>query len=322
MKKILVRAPDDEENVILSFPFMHALKDEFPQDQINVICSERALDLYRFLPFELALHSFPEKKNTLPGIHHFAYNLHDVFNVDIYFDLVDDFKSAFMGFAFRCKERLGTDDGLKRYFLTKRLPLKFYSSLDYKSLDILQAHTQKDYSQLKVLGTEISLLKGALSPYLLILVDDFKSDENKRKLLRLFLDSFEKQKIIFWNYETEDFEELETRQAFFASLTENNPGHNDYEFLKSANYKHLTQLLLSSKGVFTDQSWKARIGAYFGVDVFYWGNKVLTPSPFFKFFPSTMLLKTDKVALLTSEKESHFETVDALVDHLHEVLVL
>lgn len=322
MKKILVRAPEKEEDIILSFPFMHALKEEFPQDQINVIAPEGIHDLYGFLPFELAIHPFPIKNNTLPGIHHYAYNLHDVFNIDIYFDLIDDFKSAFMGFAFRSKIRMGSDEGMKRYLLTKRLPPKFYSSVDQKSLELLQAHTSNDYSSLKVLGTEVSLLKGAMAPYLLFLVDDFKGDENRRKLLKLFIESFESQKMIFWNFETEDYEEMEIRQQFFASLAENNLGRNQFEFLKSANYKHLTQLLLAAKGVFTDESWKARLGAYFGVDVFYWGSKTLSPSTYFKFSPSTLIMKTDKVGLLGMNEEKTFESIDSLVDHLHQLLVL
>ncbi len=322
MKKILVRAPDDQESVILTFPFMHALREEFPNDQIHVIGSEEVWELYRFLPFELFLYPFPLRKNTLPGIHHYAYNLHDVFNIDIYFDLIDDFKSAFMGFAFRAKERMGSDEGLKKYLLTKRLAPKFYSSCDKRAMDLLKTHTGKDYSEFKVFGSEIALLKGAINPYILILIDDLKNDENKRKLLHLFLDSFERQKVIFWNYENDDYLEAEARQSFFSSLVDHNPGNNDYEFLKSSNYKHLTQLLLASKGTFCDQSWKAQLGAYLGIDTFYWGDKVLSPSPYFKFSPSTMIMKNDKVGMLSLEEAKQFESIDSLVDYLHELLVL
>ena len=301
---------------------MHAVKEEFPNEQISIIGPEKIYDLYRFLPFEVLIYPFPSNKNTLPGIHHFAYNLNDVFNIDIYFDLIDDFKSAFMGFAFRSKVRIGSDEGMKRYLLTKRLPPKFYPSIDQKSLELLHAHTSKDYSKLKVLGTEVSLLKGVMAPYLLFLIDDFKSDENRRKLLKIFIESFENQKMIFWNFETDNEEENEIRQQFFTSLSESNEGKNQFEFLKSSNYKHLTQLLLAAKGVFTDESWKARLGAYFGVDVYYWGNKILSPSPYFKFCPTTLIMKTDKVALLGMEEEKTFDTVDLLVDHLHELLVL
>ena len=81
-------------------------------------------------------------------------------------------------------------------------------------------------------------------------------------------------------------------------------------------------MILAGKGIFTDESWKARLGAYFGTDVFYWGNKTLSASSFFKFSPSTLIMKTDRLGLLTAQEEKSFQSVGALVDHLHEMLVL
>jgi len=40
-------------------------------------------------------------------MHHFAYNLKFVFNIDIYFDLAEDFPGAYLGYAFKAKKRVG-----------------------------------------------------------------------------------------------------------------------------------------------------------------------------------------------------------------------
>lgn len=322
MKKILVRAPDDQESVILSFSFMHALKEEYPQDQIYIIASEQAYDLYSLLPFKVFLHLFPLNKNNLPGIHHYAYNLNEVFNIDIYFDLIDDFKSTFMGFAFRAKERMGPDEGLKKYFLTKRFSPKVYSSCDLRSMDLLMSFTQKDFSQYKIFCSKLAYLKGIIRPYLLLLIDDYVLDEEKRKLLLLFLNSFERQKFIFWNHEDDHYEKAQVRANFYSTLVSNNANNNEYEFLKSTNYEHLSQLILASKAVFSDQNWKVQLGAYYAKDAYFWGEKKLLASPYFKFSPSTLVMNNDKVSVYSGESEQSFETVDALVDYLHTTLVL
>ena len=95
-KKILVKVPPKKDELLQTFPFFINLYNEYPADEIYIICEEDCSPLFAFLPFKARVFERPKEKMDLIQTHHFVVNLHEVFNIDIFFDLENSFNSAFM----------------------------------------------------------------------------------------------------------------------------------------------------------------------------------------------------------------------------------
>ncbi|OUR98941.1 hypothetical protein A9Q84_05885 [Halobacteriovorax marinus] len=121
MEKFLIQSPREKENILLTFPFFIQLKEKFPDAQINVIVNKGLEEHFELLPFKVNIYPLPERLDSLTGIHKFAVNVTDVFNIDYFFDLARDPKGAFTGMSFRSKIRVGEDKGLKKFLYTKKI---------------------------------------------------------------------------------------------------------------------------------------------------------------------------------------------------------
>ncbi|RPJ78001.1 MAG: hypothetical protein EHM20_04945, partial [Alphaproteobacteria bacterium] len=101
IRKILVKCPPGIENAFSTFPFFITLGEEYPKAEINIISEENCSLAYNFLPFKNHIFERPKEKLSFFETHHYCANLNDIFNVDLFFDLDNNFNSAFMGFNFR-----------------------------------------------------------------------------------------------------------------------------------------------------------------------------------------------------------------------------
>src|SRR3990167_1649910 len=100
--KILVRLPNWLGDVVMSFPFLENLHTEFPWADILVIVKPEFLGLMGFLSFKVRTYPFDKKKYPFPfGIHKYANDMVEIFNIDLYFCLPPSFSAAFMGICFR-----------------------------------------------------------------------------------------------------------------------------------------------------------------------------------------------------------------------------
>jgi len=120
--KILVYLPRSLGATILSFPFLGALKENFPTSQIALITPvqfspllEVLLPAYQQLPLPF-IKDIPTLKNTSSKIKRAA------FDVGILLD--DSFSSALLLFLSRIPERWGYDREGRGFMLSRRLTLK------------------------------------------------------------------------------------------------------------------------------------------------------------------------------------------------------
>ena len=130
MKKILVQAPRNINLIISSFPFFIKLREMNRDSIIYVVVDSGLEESLELLPFKVQIYPLPERLNTVAGIHKFAVNVKDIFNVDEFFDLALDHKGAVLGLSFRCKKRFGIDEGMRKLLYTDRAS-SFSSSMSY-----------------------------------------------------------------------------------------------------------------------------------------------------------------------------------------------
>ncbi|MCK5073255.1 MAG: hypothetical protein KAQ98_07495 [Bacteriovoracaceae bacterium] len=326
MIKILVRAPAKDEELVLSFPFLHALNEQYGAEKVSIILNEGQKNLYKFLPFPVEVHYFPAGQNSLSGIHHFCVNKLDIFNIDYYFDLENSLKSAFMGFAFRSKERIGYKRGLNRLFLTKKLENEEFQTItenDERYLRLLSQFSGKDFSNLKVIGEETSFASLESRTHVLVCFEDFLKCSFKRELTEFFK-GFEEQKFVFaCQCDDESGVENQVEKEFQSFISEIG-GSNTYDIEKFKNSSQLIQLMTSSKVIFTNIEWQGEMASYFAIDAFVFSDTdaIMPVCKYFKSSPMRIVFNDKDISLNMEGGTRKIENIQSLLDFVHQFIVI
>lgn len=345
MKKILIRAPRDPKNIIASIPFFHGLKDEFPDSEITVVIDRGLEKFYSFLPFELKFLPIKKENWILPEIHKFAKNL-SVHYIDIYFDLENTFKSAYLGFALRCDERIGIEKGLKKFFYNKKMIWREEAINERFYLRYIEEYCGKLLNDLEVSGKTIleegsnplvsnGLFGNDVNPtYFVVLLEDLGIKESdlartnrdgsqreeelneKEKMWKDFFSSFQGQRFIFWSSRLD----MELND-YIKTLG----GANEYFHQRGNDYSKLVPMVRHCKAVITDSKIDSYLTAYGEVPTFAFleENDETFKLNYFKKLPCVISLKDclpNKIDLSFSQKE--INTMNQVVDMFHEILHL
>ncbi len=347
MKKILIKAPSNREELLLSFPFFFALRQEFGDAEINVIVNDNLPFLYDFMKVKLGIktYSFPLVKNSILGIHHYSYNLLDIFNIDLFFDLDDSFKSAFMGFAFRAHERVGIINGANRFWLTKKIKKnmalkRFY---DEYYLQLLKSYTDKNFDNLKVCDAEIidplpveikedtfneeediSFVSPPKTEEVApVVVGNFLisiKEEDSLDIWKEFFDCFVSQSFLIV-----DNREGDDRSDLLKKFTEGERADikNIFKIIKNIGQLELRELITEAMCVVSDEFWFANLVGYLGKKSYVFMNQD-EQIPFVKYFklPPTIVKFYKKIPVRVT---SDFETrqvlnIGEVVDLIHQDL--
>lgn len=322
LKKILIRAPKKKSEAVSTFPLIHKVREEYPNSQIHIIHDQDHSGYYSSFPFETFTYEFNEEDVSLPGIHKYAVNQNEIFNIDIYFDLSGSFKSAFLGFSFRAKERVGYVSGLNKLFLTQKVePFTSYRP-DRVHLKLLEVLLEKDFSEVKINGAERSeQLKSNNIEELVNLPDYFFVDSNRLKKDREFWNDFfrffEDQYFVIWFDSTQGEEEYESIVQMFKEKEQKN-----VYLVKTGPQETFLRLLVHSIGYITDNLNWSYIANYLGVPTYSLVQKA-TDLPFMEHFERSPFLIELKdgypVKWIGPEESEAMETVDSLVNRLHDL---
>ncbi len=147
--KILVRFPNWLGDLVMSIGFYNKLKELFPSEKIYAISKSEISDLLEvFGNFEKIYKFSKNEYNGLYGIYKFSKEIKD--NYDIYFSLPNSFSSALMGFLSGSKERIGYQNDLRDFLLTKayRRPNNLHRVEEYCYL--LKDFTKNPFENIKV----------------------------------------------------------------------------------------------------------------------------------------------------------------------------
>jgi hypothetical protein len=161
MLNFLIRIDSREEELTSIIPLINQISS-LGNVRINILLDEGFPHYENWFGDNCHFYYVPEKKKkSLFGLHHFAANLHDVFNVDYFFDFISDFYSAFIGLAFRAKTRVGLQGGPKSYLYNYSLEsfpgmfmdekklsvLKYVKEFEKDTVDRIETETKKEFEQ-------------------------------------------------------------------------------------------------------------------------------------------------------------------------------
>lgn len=322
IKKVLIKVPKLENEIFLTFPFITLISEEMPKAEIFVLVEEGDLLAFQFLPFKVKVFERPKEKKNLIETHHMVANLNEIFNIDLFFDLENTFNSAFIGFNFRAKERVGYDMGWNKHLLTKKYKSEFDNNFERRSVRLLEQFLGKEFKDFKlahpigetqVVSNVEPLFKDAEPPkYILIMLDNFSSVTREIDLWKSFFDSFENQKFIIWALENEN-----VISDIFSKI---DLGKNELFMHRGSMPKELNYLFKKMTGVITNNDWAESLCGYYNISFisFVTIERRLPEYSYFRFRPLRILFKDNiPQEILHVDEQRKFTDMNEVADFVH-----
>ena len=224
-KKILLKLPQNKLDQIRLIPFVSALIKEFSDWERNFLINEMEVNYYEQLFSDEKFFVIPNDKNTLLGLHHFAVNLVDVFNIDLFVTLEASYKSDLIGYYFRSKERIGLNQFGRSVFYTHKVPKESICQNEKLPYIVLGNYLGKILSSPRRIDVDSIPKWFSLNPFILTLL----SEDLSFALNELFKDDFIVHLVSdedSLNYQTKDSVHDETFSLENLSLNDLVLGHD------------------------------------------------------------------------------------------------
>ncbi len=148
--KILVRLPNWLGDVVMSTAFVNAVRQIYPDAQLDVIIKKELSSIAPFIPGLHHVYPFSKQEhNGLSGVYRFGKKLRSE-KYDLFFCLPDSLSSAVMGWATGAKKRLGFGKEGRFFLMTNsyKKPTSLHRTDEYISL--LEQFTGKKINELVV----------------------------------------------------------------------------------------------------------------------------------------------------------------------------
>lgn len=258
---IAIKLPFDLQERLLSFPFLHLIRDKYPKAEVHFITPKKHIEVLNLLPFTAYYHEFDEDEiQNLLDVHRYCATA-KIYKVDLYISLTNSFIDASIGLALNAKERLGFSDGWKTILLTKKTTrpqghhltedfLTLYKTLFGENLNLRPKVISRDVTAvIKDWDTD---------PYIAINLSPIRHAGIEEEIKEL-INYFDNQKIIL--FASEDQEKIHHLiEPFMNSLNK----RNNYVFYTHTSWIELAKMLAFSRGLITFNGPIASLAAYMG----------------------------------------------------------
>ncbi len=320
--KVLIKFPREKNQLFQCLPFVIALSEALPKAEINIIVEEGCLPLFSFLPFKVRAFQRPKYKANLPGTHQFCANLNDIFNIDVYFDLEGSFNSAFMGFNFRAKERVGYAEGWNKYLLNRTYTPMPALDIEAQAIHLLEKFTDQNFSDLKVYLRKDTtksdekleaLFTAPESPkFILVMLNDFHSVVKEIEIWKQFFNCFENQNFIIY---------AESNQHAISEILHKMDTKNKLYMHYGEDYLVLKFLLSKVAGVVANNLWAEGLSVFYGVETISILDKKLDlpKYQYFRHKPNRVLhdFKVIETFINQEGQDKKLDDINHLVDEAH-----
>jgi lipopolysaccharide heptosyltransferase II len=122
-KNILVKLPVKIGDTIMAAPVLRAIKEKYPESQLDVIMDELTIGLAGMMPYINTIHRFSKKKYSGPiGNYRCGRDIAKQKKYDLFICLPFSFSSALAGFFTNSKIRIGFNEEYRGFLFTR--PIK------------------------------------------------------------------------------------------------------------------------------------------------------------------------------------------------------
>lgn len=300
IKVIAIKLPFDLQERILSFPFLHAIREKYPEADLHFITPKKEIEVLNLLPFTAYYHEFDEDEiENIFDVHRYcAYA--KIYNVDLFISLTNSFADACLGLGLRAKKRVGFSDNWKTLVLTHKTPrpvghhvVEDYFAL-YKEIDSAGVNPR-----LRVRSRDLNPIILDEEPFIAINLSPLREAVIEKEWIEL-ITQFEGQKIVF--FASEDPVKVQMMmEPFLASL----PKKNTYVNFVYKNWIELGRMLSEARGVISYAGPAGALSAYVGTKslLLYDVEDPQKSGPFY-FLADVTVMGTNNPTLVNSQKSS------------------
>lgn len=261
IKSIVIKLPFDLQERLLAFPFLHAIRDRYPEAELHFITPKINIEVLNLLPFKAYYHEFDEDEiKTLLDVYRYCV-LAKIYNVDLFISLTNSFPDACLGLGFKAKQRLGFSDGWKSLVLNQKTtrPVGHHICEDFFAL--YKEHLgQEVNSRMRVMSRDLTSIISEWDekPYFAVNLSPVRSAYIEEEWLDL-LSRFEGQRIIL--FASEDQEKVQVHvESFLAKLSKK----NSYVNFIYPSMIELARMMAYARGIITYNGPAATLAAYTG----------------------------------------------------------
>jgi lipopolysaccharide heptosyltransferase II len=259
--KILIRLPNWLGDVVMSTAFVTAVRQLYPEAQIDVIIKKELGGIATFIPSLNKVYSFSKQEyQGLNGVFRFGKALRSE-KYDLFFCLPDSLASAVMGWATKAKKRVGFGKEGRFFLLTSsyKKPLNIHRADEYISL--LAQFTGK-----KIIERSVKLVVNETEPHDNTVIVNFNSEAVSRRmpldkgkqLINTLTGTFKTAKfIVIGSPKEKEYVEELISSAQNSNRIENYAG--------KTSLAELCSLMASAKAVLTTDSGPAHLANALGV---------------------------------------------------------
>ena len=296
VKVIAIKLPFDLQERLLSFPFLHAIKNKYPDAEIHFITPKKDIEVLNLLPFTAFYHEVDEGEiRTVFDVHRYCVYA-KIFNVDLFISLTNSFSDASFGMSLRAKKRLGFSDNWKTLVLNEKTKRPVGHHLCEDFFELYKTHVNANIDlKLKVMSRDLRpiIQDWDTTPYVAINLTPLRDAVIDEEWIKLVYD-FKDQRIIFFS--SEDKERVTPLIDKFISIL---PKTNTYSFFFQKDWIELSRMLAYARGVITYEGPLASVSAYVGAKtlIIYDRRDPQREGPFY--FLSDIALLTSKDTSVT-----------------------
>jgi lipopolysaccharide heptosyltransferase II len=252
--KILIRLPNWLGDVVMSTPFINAVKASYPGAEIHVIIKKELAGIANLIP-QITIHSFSKKEfKGLNGVYRFGKQLR-IEKFDLFFNLPSSLSSLVLGWATKAKKRIGYAKEGGRFLLTNAYsaPAGLHRVDEYIFL-------LEQFTGIKVDKREVKIYINKEKPIdEKLVIINFNSEassrrmpeDKARKLLELLCDTFTGVKFGLIGSPKE--------KPFIDSLISNKYSHRFLNFAGKTNLEQLAGYMANAQAIITTDSGPAHL---------------------------------------------------------------
>lgn len=256
VKTIAVKLASELQVRVLSFAFLHALRSQYHEAEIHLICPKRGIELLNLLPFKhFFYHEYEEEEiKNIFDIHRFCASA-KIYNTDLFISLTDSFLDSCLGFGLRAKKRIGFKKGANAFVLNEVHPWLAGQHVVDNLYQLISFDTE---SRIKIYSRELTPIIEGEESYIALNVGPLVNGQIDKVWVEL-CEHFQNQHIILFTDLSED-KFILNQSEFLSGLNKT----NNYKIFFPDNYIELSRMIAFSRGVITRNGVISCLSAYCG----------------------------------------------------------
>lgn len=256
VKTIAVKLSSELQVRVLSFAFLHALRDQYPDADIHLICPKQGIELLNLLPFKhFYYHDFAEEEiNSIFDIHRYCATV-KIYNIDLFICLTDSFLDSSLGLGLRAKKRIGFKKGFNSLVLNE---VQQWRDGQHIVDNLYQLINFDPESRLKIYSRELTPIVDGEEKYIAFNVGPLMNGQIDKVWIEL-CQHFQNQNFVLFTDLCED-KFILNQSEFLSGLNKS----NHYKLFFPDNYIELSRMLSFARGVITRSGVISCLSAYCG----------------------------------------------------------